>query len=331
MKNDIEIVAEIAQGYEGDEKLAELLTTAAIACGADAVKYQLVYADELATPDYQYYDLFKQLEMSSAVWSAISKRIHENAQKVYFDIFGLDSLAVAKNVKADGVKLSTTEFYNRDLIVRALEQFDKIFISVGGIPVDDIDKLVASVLNPFQDKICLMVGLQSEPTPLDQNNLLKFHSFKNRYPNYQLGFMDHSDGGSEDAFHLPLIALGMGISVIEKHLTLDRLLEIEDFVSGVAPQDFKHFVHLIKHYQLALGSESLELSTLETEYRKKATKVVVALTDLKKGQLLGKNDVGLKRTGIKSDSEFIRSLDNVLQKTLNQDVAKDSPIFQEQL
>ena len=50
--NKIEIVAEIAQGYEGDPKLTNLLTSGAIATGADAVKYQLVYADELATPDW---------------------------------------------------------------------------------------------------------------------------------------------------------------------------------------------------------------------------------------------------------------------------------------
>ena len=61
--NKMEIIAEIAQGYEGDTKLMELLTTGAIESDADAVKYQLVYADELATPDYQYYELFKSLEM----------------------------------------------------------------------------------------------------------------------------------------------------------------------------------------------------------------------------------------------------------------------------
>ena len=43
--------------------------------------------------------------------------------------------------------------------------------------------------------------------------------------------MDHSDGSSEDAYHLPLLAMGMGISVIEKHMTLDHSLEIEDYVS----------------------------------------------------------------------------------------------------
>ena len=63
----VEIIAEVAQGYEGNPTLAGLLARAAVRAGADAVKYQLVYADEIATPDYQYYDLFRRLESLAAV------------------------------------------------------------------------------------------------------------------------------------------------------------------------------------------------------------------------------------------------------------------------
>ena len=115
MTNKIEIIAEIAQGFEGDEKLASLLTKGAIASGADAVKFQLVYADELATPDYQHYQLFKELEMERIVWTNICKQIHKANKKIYFDIFGLISLEIAKKIGADGVKISTTEFYNNVL------------------------------------------------------------------------------------------------------------------------------------------------------------------------------------------------------------------------
>ena len=57
-----EIIAEIAQGYEGNPKLAELLVKGAIVANADSIKLQLVFADELCVPTYPYYDLFKSLE-----------------------------------------------------------------------------------------------------------------------------------------------------------------------------------------------------------------------------------------------------------------------------
>jgi N,N'-diacetyllegionaminate synthase len=65
----IEIIAELAQGFEGRPEQARLLMKAAASAGADAAKYQLVYADELATPDYKYYDLFRSLEMPDDVWA----------------------------------------------------------------------------------------------------------------------------------------------------------------------------------------------------------------------------------------------------------------------
>ena len=98
MENKIEIIAEIAQGYEGNKKLADLLTEGALASNADAVKFQLVYADELATPDYQYYQLFKDLEMVQSIWENLCAQIHDKGKKVYFDVFGSLSLDIAKKL-----------------------------------------------------------------------------------------------------------------------------------------------------------------------------------------------------------------------------------------
>ena len=68
----VEIIAEIAQGYEGDASQARLLARGAVRAGADAVKFQLVYADEIAVPDYQYYDLFRTLEMPQSDWRDVA-------------------------------------------------------------------------------------------------------------------------------------------------------------------------------------------------------------------------------------------------------------------
>ena len=330
-KKQIEIIAEVAQGFEGNPKLSELLTTGALKTGSDSIKFQLVYADELATPDYQYYDLFKSLEMDTEVWERISERIHKQGKNLYFDIFGFKSLDIALDVSADGVKLSTTEFYNRALIEKALNDFSKVFISIGGIPIEHIDSLMDELLKNYSEKICLMYGFQAEPTPLEQNNLLKIRSFKHRYPGFKIGFMDHSDGSTEDAYNLSLLAMGIDISVIEKHITLDHSLKIEDYISGLAPNQFKKFVKLIRKYIPALGTDSLELSDLENEYRNKAAKLVVALRDLKKGDLLASNDIALKRTGSTKVDRPLRLLSSALNKTLKVSVKKDQPISESQL
>ena len=326
MKNKIEIIAEIAQGFEGNEKLTNLLTKGAIASNADAVKFQLVYGDELATPDYDYYQLFKDLEMDKSIWIDVCNQIHNSGKKVYFDVFGLISLNLAKKVGADGVKISTTEFYNSALFDRAIVQFNTLFLSVGGIPVEDIDKKLSALSEEQADKICLMYGFQSEPTPLDQNNLNKLSLFKNRYPNFKIGFMDHADGALDDAFHLPLVAIGTGINAIEKHITLDRELEIEDYISGITPSEFIKFVSLVRRFEPVLGMNSLDLTEEEEVYRNNASKSVVALTDLKEGDVLTLETIALKRSSKPITEQSILEIEQALGKSLRVDIKTDYPI-----
>jgi len=237
MKNKIEIIAEVAQGYEGSEKLTNLLAKGAIASNADAVKFQLIYADEISTPDYEYYQLYQQLEMDTSVWSDICKQVHNAEKFFYCDISGPTGLDVAKKIGADGVKLSTANFYNTALFDGAINHFNILFLSVGGIPIEDVDKKLSTLSEEQVNKICLMYGLQSEPTPLNQNNLNKLRLLKERYPDFRIGFMDHSNGALDEAYHLSLVAMGVGVNVIEKHITLDRELEIEDYIATGEPFD----------------------------------------------------------------------------------------------
>lgn len=331
MPDNIEIIAEIAQGYEGNEKLSHLLTTAAIRSGADSVKFQLVFADELATPDYKWYNLFKTLEMDEAIWQRLAQRIHDNNQLLYFDVFGFKSLSSAKRIGADGVKLSTTEFYNMDLMKEALQLFNKVIISIGGIPESDIDEMVKDVFVEHKEKICLIYGFQAEPTPLEKNNLLKLRTFSEKYTDFKLGFMDHSDGSHSDAYNLALVALGLGVKVIEKHITLDRSLEIEDYVSGLSPDNFINFSKQIKRYEQSLGQSSLELTKLEVEYRNKALKLVVATRDISAGTVISKEDVALKRTGKKMAGKPIHRLGEIIGARVNSDIVLNDPVYKEQL
>ena len=221
MNKKTEIIAEIAQGYEGKKKLLNQLTNEAISLDVNGIKFQLVYADELATRDYKYYKLFKSLEMPINDWMTISKKIR-NKKELYFDIFGEQSVKIAKKLKADGVKLSTTEFYNENLIIKSLKCFKKVILSIGGLPIDEIKRLEKKILHKYKKKIILIYGLQSEPTEIFQNNFLKLKALMYEFKSYKFAFMDHSHGGKHEALYTSLLALGNGINMIEKHFTLDR-------------------------------------------------------------------------------------------------------------
>lgn len=319
-----EIIAEIAQGFEGKPLQAELLVKGAILAGADSVKIQLIYADELCVPDYPYFGLFRSLEMKESVWQNLVKTIHAAKRKSYFDIYGDKSLRMAKKLKADGVKISATDFYNTDLVNEAVKTFPKIFISASGVPYEDLLSLITRLKDTR--KITLMHGFQAEPTETPDNNLLRIGKLKTAFPQVSIGFMDHSAGAGDEAFYLPLMALGQGVSYIEKHITLDYSLQIEDFISALSVDRFKDFVSVVRKMEPALGSPEFELIDKEVLYKKRAGKVVVAARNLSKGKQLQKADITLKRVSVTpSDLTFTRKED-VMGKTILKPVAKNKPI-----
>ena len=329
--NKIEIIAEIAQGYEGNKKLGQLLALGAIRAEADAIKFQIVYADELATPDYHYYPLFKSLEMPKEVWKSLTSTAHQAGKRMYFDVYGEKSLQLAKELGADGIKVSTTEFYNAELVRKALRmEFSNVFISIGGIPIKDIHELIARESLKPESRLCFLFGFQAEPTPLENNNLLRIAALKKEFPGFAFGFMDHSLGTSEDAFYLPVLALATGISCIEKHISLDPLLEVEDYISALTPERFREFVQKIRKYEMALGTPRLELTPLEEEYRKKVVKVVVAREDLPAGTLLMREHLDLKRVSTAfKEAKTYNQMEGVVGKTLKRKTMKNAPIIEE--
>ena len=317
-----EIIAEIAQGYEGNPKLAQILVKGALTAGADAVKIQLVFADELCVPSYPYYDLFKSLEMDESVWRGLVETVQAAGKKIYFDVYGERSLAMAEKLKVDGVKISTTDFYNIPLIKNAFARFPRVFVSTGGVPVEDLDEMM---ILAQRQKIVLMHGFQAEPTETADNNLARIGTLKARYSGAGVGFMDHSLGSGDEAFWLPLLALGQGVSCIEKHITLDYSLQIEDYISALSIDRFAQFVKMVRQMEAAYGSAELSLTPKEIEYKKRAGKVVVANRDLASGTRIHENDVTMKRVSTTPSESYFRQVAPVVGRTLSAALGKDHP------
>ena len=325
------IIAEAAQGFEGELKLACLLVRAAAAAGADAIKFQLVYADEIAAADYKYYDLFKKLEMSPHAWRQVAKEAKKLGIGLYFDVFGLRSLRQAVSLRAGGLKIHATDFYHDALLERALQSGLNVLISCAGLGEQDLLDLFERHPGARASHVTFLHGFQAEPTPLAANNLNRLVSLSEICRPAGIGFMDHSDGAKEDALELSLLALPLGISVLEKHITLDRELRLEDYVSALPPSGFKAFVAKIRKYGKALGSLEIQPGKLEAEYRLKSAKVLVAAKNLKKGAILTIKDIKLLRVAKQESMPTLLDPRKVLGARLRVGIAKHSPIFSRML
>lgn len=320
----IEIIAEIAQGYEGKPEQAGQLAQAALEANADSVKFQLIIADELCIKEYPYYNLFKSLEMPFAVWEGLVKKVKDAGKNFYADIYGFESFRLAKELNVSGVKISTTDFYNEQLMAEAIQTFPRVFISIGGIEIPDIDDLVRKLKG--KNHVTLLYGFQAEPTFVEDNHLLRLRELKNRYPGVSFGFMDHTLGESEEAMVLPVLALGIGIDCLEKHITLDPLLKIEDYISALDPARFQKCVETLRRMEKALGSPELKLTHRETEYKNRAGKVVVAKKNIQAGTTLTADDITLKRISLDGSPDCFRKSSDVLGKTVLKTLFCDAPV-----
>ena len=140
--------------------------------------------------------------------------------------------------------------------------------------------------------------------------------------------MDHADGAGSKTAALSAMALALGVTVFEKHITLDRSLELEDYVSALAPSDFAAYVSELRRLADAMGSDAFELIAEEHSYRDKACKRVLAVRDLAAGTVLDPADVRLCRP---VEPAGLYRCDDAIGRTLRVAVTKNAPICEETL
>jgi len=313
----IQIVAELAQGFEGRPEQARLLLRAAAAAGADAAKFQLVYADELATPDYKYYDLFRSLEMSDKVWTELVSYAGEQRIELHLDIFGSRSLALAEKIGATAIKLHGTDIANLGLLDEvARSSVQCVFLGAGGAHRSEIEEALTRLSGK---RVVVLLGFQGYPTPTETNQIARVAFLREQFlgagTGVELGFADHASPDSPLRYALPAIALGAGATVIEKHLTLGKAMMLEDHEAALNPDEFKEFSQVMRDCSSALGEvkdwDDFGMAEAEGGYRRMIRRHVVTARDIPEGTALTPADLVLKRTAAEQP---ITNLNDVYQK-----------------
>ena len=328
-KSNITIIAEIAQGFEGNFEQSKLLIKAAAKAGANATKFQLVYADELAIVDYQHYSLFKELEMSETQWKTLNDYALSFGTKLIVDIFGVKSLKTAEKININTIKVHGTDVTNLGLLEAiAISPVKNVILGLGGAYWAEIEKAIKIL--KYKDLI-LLSGFQGYPTKTEDNHIARMHLIKEKaksiHDNFKMGYADHPED-EKFASTICLIAVGAGAEVIEKHLTLGKVMEMEDFESALNPDEFKHFIKQLQTGKKALGDiikeENFGMSEAEKTYRKNVRRDVVALKEILQGETLSAQNITLKRT---SNLNSIKQLELVLGKKTKNLIQKNQPVL----
>lgn len=328
----IEIIAEAANAHEGSPERMRLLVALAARAGADAVKFQLIFAEELCTADHNLFPVFRGRECSPGDWERAAILARELNCAFHVDIFGERSLEVAEHIRADAVKLHATDVGNHRLLERVARcGVTRVLIGIGGSNEHEIDAAVARL--PDKD-VTLIHGFQGYPTVVDANQVRRIHWLRERFPSTRVGFADHVPYDSPERTWLSAVAIGAGADLLEKHLTVASVLAGSDHEAALDADAFADFCQNMALAHRAFGpviatGGDLGMSADELSYRQLVRKDLVAAVDLPEGRRLEPGDLTLKRSGHAQAQPLDPTA--VIGRRLRQPVVADGPIYLELL
>jgi sialic acid synthase SpsE len=291
------IIAEMACSHEGDASLARKIIDGAGQAGADAIQFQIWSLKDTVVPHHPDYGMLQKIELSADTWRELASYSRQRYPSMHIIacVYDASSVDFAESIDVDAYKLNSQDLSNPNLIEHVARKMKRIDLSTGASTIAEIqsalERIAAARPTSGKPDVWLMYGYQGFPTPTDAINLSYMMKLKGLFE-LPIGYQDHSDGDSEAAFWLPAAALGMGVDVLEKHITHDRAYKGIDHQAALNPDEFARFVAMVREIEAAKGSSTPRVfSPEELKYRKYAKKSIVAARDLPVGQTVGPNDL----------------------------------------
>ena len=292
------IIAEMACSHNGDINDAYKIAKYAHASKADIIQLQIWKLNYMMSPKNKIYKKLKKIEFNENQWVSLIRKIRKNLKglKIYICFYEHKSFDLLKKVKVDGIKINTADLNNNFLLKTAGKSKLPINLSVGASTFQEISKST-KILRKFKNKVNLLYGLQNFPTKIEDVNLKKLKFIKDKFK-LNIGYQDHCEGNSNEGLYLPILSLGYGVEIIEKHICLNRSKSGFDYQSALKPKEFKKFVKNIRIVEKSIGGKfSNKFSKSELIYRDFQKKNVVSTKFIKLGEKFNSANVSMIRTG----------------------------------
>jgi len=314
------IIAEIGINHEGDVEKCRRMIDLAAESGADAVKLQTIDADLNYVQGTQSYKVFKKAELTRNETTAM----FQYAQDIGVDIFttcgDFPTAKWVNELNPVAWKVSSGLLTHTPM-VKFLASFNRpMLISTGMATIDEVDRAIGIIEETENNDITIFQCTSQYPTPLENVNLLNISFLRDRY-GYDVGFSDHTIG-SDAAF----LAVGVGITMIEKHFTFDVSRHSFDHAISLEANEFSNMILQIRNAETLLGSYEKKVSGVMHKSRNSILRTIVALHIIKKGEVFTSYNLGVKRPLPGKRGADPMYLDDIIGKVAKHDFNVDEPV-----
>ena len=300
------IIAEAGVNHNGDIKLAKQLVDIAVNAGVDAVKFQtwkteLLVTEEAQQADYQkentnieesQYAMLKKLELSYDSFIHI-KKYCDSRNIMFLSTPDEEESADFLNELQNIFKVGSGELTNIPFLKHIARFKKKIILSTGMATIGEIENALNTLINEGinRNSITLLHVTTQYPTPMSEVNLKAMTTIRDTFK-LDVGYSDHTMG-----IEVPIAAVAMGASIIEKHFTISRKMDGPDHKASLEPDELKQMVDSIRNIEKALGNGIKEPQQSEIENKLIVRKSIVAKKSISKGELFSEDNLKTMRVG----------------------------------
>ena len=308
--NKVIIIAEAGVNHNGNIEIAKKLIDVAVDAGVDYVKFQTFKSESLVSKfakkaAYQIENtqdaienqlqMLRKLELSHSQHLELVSYCNQKNISFFSTAFDLESLDFLYELGLTMVKIPSGEITNLPYLRKAASLFKKVIISSGMATMNEIKEALVVFIDAglTKDAITVLHCNTEYPTPMSDVNLMAMLSIRKKFQ-VKVGYSDHTLG-----IEVPIAAVALGGTMIEKHFTLDKNLPGPDQLSSLEPNQLKEMVSAIRNIELALsGSGIKKPSQSEIKNISVARKSIVAKTAIQKGEIFTEFNITSKRPGI---------------------------------
>lgn len=330
------IIAEAGVNHNGDMEVAKKLIDVAAEAGADIVKFQSFKLDKLVSKnakkaDYQQkntgdkessqYEMLKKLSIT--VESAKSLKSYCTSKGIQFlsspfDTDSIDELILENLV--DRFKVPSGEIINLQYLRKLGSNNLPVILSTGMTKMNEIAEAIDVLLQGgiLQRKDITVLHCNTDyPTSMEDVNLKAMRTIKEAFK-VQVGYSDHTLG-----IEVPIAAVALGATVIEKHFTLDKTMEGPDHKASLEPKELKAMVSAIRNIEKAMGSGIKEPSPSERKNISIARKSIHTSRLIQAGEILTEEHIVTRRP---ANGISPMDIDIVIGRKVNKDLKEDSAL-----
>lgn len=301
------IIAEAGVNHNGSMETACRLIDVAAEAGVDYVKFQTFRAERLvagSAPKAEYqqvasvgksesqYEMLKKLELSEEQHFRLIEYCKRQGVKFFSTAFDLPSIDFLASLGLGLWKVPSGEITNYPYLKRVASRHEPVILSTGMCNMDEIEAAVELFHREGSQQQLTLLHCNTEyPTPMCDVNLRAMQTMRERF-GVKIGYSDHTPG-----IEVPIAAVALGATVIEKHFTLDKTMEGPDHKASLEPVELKAMVRAIRNIEQALGKREKEITTSESKNRAVARKSIVAACAIAEGERFTEENLTVKRPG----------------------------------